>query len=170
MDEPGVTNAKPQQTVQQPGSLLNHYRILRQLGVGGMGEVYEAEDTKLRRRVALKISRRDQLRSSQPGAVRAGGSSGRRGHHPNIVTIHSVEESGSTRFLTMEVVDGGTIDTLFLANGLPLPDLLKYALPIVDAVSAAHERGIVHRDLKPANVMVTDVPTGVGRHVFDKVC
>src|SRR6476620_1042167 len=121
-----------------------------------MGEVYEAEDTKLLRRVALKILPAET--SSDP-ASRARFEQEARAvaalNHPNIVTIHSVEESGSTRFLTMEVVAGGTIDTLFRATGLPLPELLKFALPIVDAVSAAHERGIVHRDLKPANVMVT---------------
>jgi serine/threonine protein kinase len=141
---------------QQPGTHLNHYRILRQLGAGGMGEVYEAEDTRLKRRVALKIlppetgadpDRRARFdREAQAVAAL---------NHPNIVTIHSVEECGATRFLTMEVVDGSTLDKLVPPTGLPLPELLKYALPLVDAVSAAHEHGIVHRDLKPANVMVT---------------
>src|SRR5262245_29816991 len=110
-----------------------------------MGEVYEAEDTRLRRRVALKIlpaetsgdpDRRARFdREAQAVAAL---------NHPNIVTIHSVEESGPTRFLTMEVVDGSTLDQLIPDSGLALPDLLKYALPIVDAVSAAHEHGIVH--------------------------
>src|SRR5262245_49439264 len=141
---------------QPPGTHLNHYRILRQLGAGGMGEVYEAEDTRLKRRVAIKIlpaetsadpERRARFdREAQAVAAL---------NHPNIVTVHSVEESGATRFLTMEVVDGSTLDHLIPDGGLPLPDLLKYALPIVDAVAAAHEHGIVHRDLKPANVMVT---------------
>jgi serine/threonine protein kinase len=140
----------------QPGTHLNHYRILRQLGAGGMGEVYEAEDTRLKRRVAIKIlpaetgadpARRARFdREAQAVAAL---------NHPNIVTIHSVEEAGDTRFLTMEVVDGTTLARLIPADGMPLADLLKYALPILDAVAAAHEHGIVHRDLKPANVMVT---------------
>jgi serine/threonine protein kinase len=138
-----------------PGTRLNHYRILRQVGAGGMGEVYEAEDTRLKRRIALKVL---------PAEI--GADPGRRArfeqeaqavaalNHPNIVTIHSVEESGFTRFLTMEIVDGSTIDCLVPPTGLPLSDLLTYAIPIVEAVAAAHERGIIHRDLKPANVMV----------------
>jgi len=140
----------------QPGTLLSHYRILHRLGAGGMGEVYEAEDTRLKRLVALKIlpsetgadpERRARFdREAQAVAAL---------NHPNIVTIHSVEESGATPFLTMELVDGATIDQLLPPTGFPLADLLKYALPIVDAVAAAHARGIVHRDLKPANVMVT---------------
>src|SRR5262245_19322150 len=121
-----------------------------------MGEVYEAEDTRLKRRVALKVlpseisadpDRRPRFdREAQAVAAL---------NHPSIVTIHSVEDSGVTPFLTMEFVDGSPIDQLLPSTGFPLPDLLKYALPIVDAVAAAHERGIVHRDLKPANVMVT---------------
>src|SRR5580765_6681108 len=121
-----------------------------------MGEVYEAEDTKLKRRVALKIlpsetsadpERRARFeREAQAVAAL---------NHPNIVTIYSVEEAGATPFLTMEFVDGATIDQLLPSAGFPLADLLKYAVPIVDAVAAAHQRGIVHRDLKPANVMVT---------------
>ncbi len=121
-----------------------------------MGEVYEADDITLKRRVALKIlppetsgdpARRARF-DQEAQAVAAL-------NHPNIVTIHSVEEGDGARFLTMELVDGRTIDELVPDTGLAVPDLLKYALPIVDAVAAAHDRGIVHRDLKPANIMVT---------------
>jgi serine/threonine protein kinase len=94
-----------------PGTQSNHYRIVRRLGAGGMGEVYEAEDTKLKRRVAVKIL---------PAAAAL--------NHPNIVTIHSVEEAGSTRFLTMEFVDGSTIAQLMPPAGFPLPILLGDAL------------------------------------------
>jgi eukaryotic-like serine/threonine-protein kinase len=135
---------------------LNHYRIIRPLGAGGMGEVYEAEDTRLRRRVALKVLppaiasdpvRRGRLeREAQAVAAL---------NHPNIVTLHSVEDSGDTLFLTMEIVQGQTLDRVIPPTGVPLPELLTYARPIVDAVVAAHARHIVHRDLKPANVMVT---------------
>ena len=121
-----------------------------------MGDVYEAEDTRLKRRVALKIL---------PGET--ADDSGRRArfqreaeavaalNHPNIVTIYSVEEASGIAFLTMEVVDGDTLAAVIPRDGLPVPELLKYAIPIVDAIATAHQRGIIHRDLKPANVMVT---------------
>jgi len=135
---------------------LNHYRIIRSLGAGGMGEVYEAEDTRLRRRVALKVLppaiasdpvRRGKLeREAQAVAAL---------NHPNIVTLYSVEDSSNTLFLTMEIVEGQTLDRVISPPGLPLQELLTYARPIVDAVVAAHARHIVHRDLKPANVMLT---------------
>lgn len=138
------------------GTQLNHYRIVRLLGQGGMGEVYEADDTRLRRRVALKVlpaeigsdaARRARFDKEAQAVASL--------NHPNIVTLHSIEQCGDTRFLTMEIVEGRTLDRLVPPAGLPLRELLTYAIPIVDAVGAAHERGIVHRDLKPANVMVT---------------
>jgi serine/threonine protein kinase len=136
---------------------LNHYRIVRQIGAGGMGEVYEAEDTHLQRRVALKLlppgirSDPDRRRRFETEARAIAAL-----NHPHIVTIYSVEEAGDgTRFLTMELIDGSTIDALVPAGGLPFPDLVKYAIPLLEAVAAAHARGIIHRDLKPANIMVT---------------
>jgi Tol biopolymer transport system component len=120
-----------------------------------MGEVYEAEDTRLKRRVALKVL---------PDAIAADPARLARFeqeaqtiaalNHPNIVTIHSVEDDGGRRFLTMELVEGPRLDELVPAGGLALGDLLRYAIPLVEAVAAAHAHGIVHRDLKPANVMV----------------
>jgi len=136
--------------------MLAHYRIVESIGVGGMGEVYLAHDTRLDRRVAIKLlpaavsadpERRERF-TREARAVAAL-------THPNIVTIHSVEESGDASFLTMEFVDGRTLADLLPAGGLPLDRLLKLAIPLADAVSAAHARGITHRDLKPANVMVT---------------
>jgi serine/threonine protein kinase len=138
------------------GTRLGPYEILSTLGVGGMGEVYEAEDTRLKRRVALKVLQpaiaSDPVRRARfEKEARAVASL----NHPNIVTIHSVEEYDDTRFLTMEIVDGRTIDRLVPPAGLPLEQLLTYAIPLVEAVGAAHARHIVHRDLKPGNVMVT---------------
>src|SRR5262249_28016365 len=138
------------------GTTVGHYRILESLGAGGMGEVFAAHDTKLDRRVALKVlpasvsadpERRERfVREAKAVAAL---------NHPNIVTVHSVEESGDACFLTMELVDGRTLADLIPAKGLPLDQLLRFVVPLADAVSAAHARGITHRDLKPANVMVT---------------
>jgi serine/threonine protein kinase len=76
-------------------------------------------------------------------------------NHPHIVTIHSIEEAGGVRFLTMELIEGKTLDQALPPGGLPLPRALELAIALADALAAAHERGVVHRDLKPANVMVT---------------
>ncbi len=139
-----------------PGTVLNHYRVVGVLGAGGMGEVYDAEDTRLKRRVAIKVlpahatDDRDRYARFEREAQALASL-----NHPNIVTIYSVEESGGTRFITMERTEGRTLDRLIPRRGLPLGEFLRLAIPLVDAVSAAHDRGIVHRDLKPSNVMVT---------------
>src|SRR5712692_9684474 len=139
------------------GRSLGHYTIVRPLGAGGMGEVYLAEDTRLNRRVALKVlpggvsgdpERRERFEREAKAVAALS--------HPNIVTIHSVEEDGDVLFLTMELVDGKPLDVLIPKNGMTIEQILKIAIPLADAVSAAHQRGITHRDLKPANVMVTD--------------
>lgn len=135
---------------------LGHYRVLEKLGAGGMGEVYVAEDTKLGRRVALKILPAatardpDRLARFQREAKTVASL-----NHPNIVTLHSVEEVEGIHFLTMELVDGEPLTARLRREGLPLADILQLALPLIEAVDAAHGRGITHRDLKPDNVMVT---------------
>jgi Tol biopolymer transport system component len=121
-----------------------------------MGEVYAAEDTRLHRRVAIKIlpshmatdEERLQRFRREAHAVAAL-------NHPNVVTIHSVEEAEGIHFLTMELIEGQTLDRLIPPHGLQWGHYFRWALPLVDAVSAAHEHGIIHRDLKPANVMVS---------------
>ena len=138
------------------GTTLGHYTVLKPLGAGGMGEVYLAEDARLKRRVAIKIlpaalsvdpDRRERFeREAQTVAAL---------NHPNIVTVHSVEHVGDKSFLTLEYVDGRTIGELIGKSGLPLRRFLTLATQIADAVAAAHQHHIVHRDLKPANVMVT---------------
>ena len=138
------------------GTQVGHYRIERLLGTGGMGEVYVADDLKLGRRVALKVLSSDLVgdphrRERFEREARAAAAL----NHPNIVTIHSVEEADGIPFLTLELLDGKTLGEIVPAGGLPLDRLLDLAIPLTDAVGAAHQAGITHRDLKPGNVMVT---------------
>jgi serine/threonine protein kinase/Tol biopolymer transport system component len=136
---------------------LGHYRIVRPIGTGGMGEVFLADDGKLGRKVALKVlahalaadpERRGRF-EREARAVAAL-------NHPNIITIYSVEDLDGVLFLTMELVEGKTLTELIPPHGMSLEQLLHVGIPLADAVGAAHQRGITHRDLKPANVMVTD--------------
>ena len=138
------------------GRTLAHYRIVSKLGEGGMGEVFLVEDTELGRRVALKILAADV--AADPERIerfRREAKAVAALNHPNIVTIHSIEESEGIRFLTMERVEGENLGRLIPADGFPLGRLFELAIPLADALAAAHACGIVHRDLKPANIMVT---------------
>ena len=139
-----------------PGSRLGAYEIVALLGAGGMGEVYRARDLRLGRDIALKLL--PARMSSDAGRLarfereaRAVASL----NHPNIVTLHSVEDEGSVRFLTMELVEGRGLDTALATGGLPVPRIIELGVALADALAAAHEKGVVHRDLKPANVMLT---------------
>jgi serine/threonine protein kinase/tetratricopeptide (TPR) repeat protein len=139
-----------------PGTRLGTYQITGALGAGGMGEVYRARDMRLGREVAVKVlpgsvtSSPDRLARFEREARTVAGLS-----HPNIVTLFSVEEEEGIRFLTMELVDGRTLDRLVTPGGMPVSGVLDLAIPLANALVAAHERGVVHRDLKPGNVMVT---------------
>ncbi len=138
------------------GRTLNHYKVVGQLGQGGMGEVWVAEDTKLGRKVALKtlptrLATDPDRRARFEREARAIAAL----NHPNIVTIHSVEEAGGIAFLTMELVEGKTFSGVIPPKGLPLARFFDLAIPLASALAAAHQKGITHRDLKPANVMVT---------------
>jgi TolB-like protein/Tfp pilus assembly protein PilF/tRNA A-37 threonylcarbamoyl transferase component Bud32 len=139
------------------GQTLAHYRVIAAIGAGGMGEVYRATDTKLGRDVALKVLPPDVARDPERLArfqreARAIAAL----NHPHIVTIFSVEETGGVHFLTMELVEGQSLDRLISASGLSVEQIVQIASALADALAAAHEKGIVHRDLKPANVMVTN--------------
>jgi TolB-like protein/Flp pilus assembly protein TadD len=138
------------------GTALAHYRILSTLGAGGMGTVYLAEDTRLGRKIALKVLPGEM--ASDPERLERFEREGRALaslNHPNIVTVHSVEQVDGVRFLTMELVEGKDLARLIGKSGLPLERLLGIAIPLADAVSAAHARAVTHRDLKPANIMVS---------------
>jgi eukaryotic-like serine/threonine-protein kinase len=141
-----------------PGARLRHYEIINTLGAGGMGEVYRALDATLGRHVALKVlppelardpTRIDRFRREARTVAALS--------HPHIVTIYSVEHDASAgvHFLTMELVEGVSLDREVPAEGLSAARLLDLAWALADALVSAHERGIVHRDLKPGNVMVT---------------
>jgi serine/threonine protein kinase len=139
----------------QTGQTISHYRIAGTIGRGGMGEVYIAEDTRLSRRVALKIlpsgmaadaDRRGRFEREAKAIAAL--------NHPNIVTIHSIEEADGVHFLTMELVEGETLAQMIHKGGMALSRLLQLSLELAEAMAAAHRQGITHRDLKPDNIML----------------
>jgi serine/threonine protein kinase/Tol biopolymer transport system component len=139
------------------GTKLGSYEVLSQIGAGGMGEVYQAHDTKLGRDVAIKVLPEafahdaDRLSRFQREAKMLAAL-----NHPNIATIHGLEQSGGTSYLVMELVSGDTLVECVQREGqLPVEEALAIAKQIAEALEAAHEKGIIHRDLKPANVKVT---------------
>jgi TolB-like protein/Tfp pilus assembly protein PilF/predicted Ser/Thr protein kinase len=143
-------------TTLSAGARLGPYEILSPLGSGGMGEVYRARDPRLGRDVAIKVL--PAAFSADPERLRRFEQEARAAaalNHPNIVTIHSVEEADGTHFLTMECIEGRSLGELIPKEGMPVNRLLDIAIPLADAISAAHQTGITHRDLKPANVMIT---------------
>jgi serine/threonine protein kinase len=138
------------------GQFVAHYQILNQIGSGGMGEVYLAKDTKLNRLVALKTLPRimsdhaDHLRRFENEARLAAAM-----NHPNVAVVYSVEDAGRHKFITMEYVEGKTLDEFIRPDGIDLKTFFEWFIPITDALAHAHEKGIIHRDIKPGNVMVT---------------
>ena len=140
-----------------PGTKLGLYEIQSPLGAGGMGEVYRATDTKLGRDIALKVLPAEMAHDPERLArFRREAKALAQLDHPNIVTIHSVEESDGVHFLTMQLVEGQPLDRLIPPDGLPVEQIVEIASALGDALAAAHEKGIMHRDLKPANVMVSN--------------
>jgi eukaryotic-like serine/threonine-protein kinase len=138
------------------GSRLGPYEILSPLGAGGMGEVYRARDTRLGREVAIKVLPAERL--ADEGRRRRFVQEARAAsalNHPNIVTIYEIESADGIDFIVMEFVAGRTLAALIPKDGMPYREAVRLAIPVADALSAAHARDIVHRDLKPANVVVS---------------
>src|SRR3989441_6631194 len=139
------------------GTQLGSYEITSLIGKGGMGEVYRARDTKLKRDVAIKIlpeefSRdADRIARFQREAAALAAL-----NHQNIAGIYDLQQSGTTRFLILEFVEGDTLaDILQKRGALPVGETLNIAKQICEALEAAHEKGVIHRDLKPANIKLT---------------
>jgi non-specific serine/threonine protein kinase len=138
------------------GSTVSHYRIVRELGSGGMGVVYEAEDTRLRRNVAVKflsaaLAKDAPMLERFEREARAASALS----HPGICTVHAIEQHAGQSFIVMELVEGESLATRIAGRPMAIGELLELGIQMADALEAAHAKGIVHRDLKPMNLMVT---------------
>jgi eukaryotic-like serine/threonine-protein kinase len=146
----------PSAVPRNPGDELGPYKIEGRIGAGGMGTVYRGYDTRLRRKVALKVlalenmpdveRKRRLLREARAASAL---------NHPNIVTIYEIGSDRGVDFIAMEYVEGKRLDELVPSKGLAAAQILRYAVQIADALATAHAAGILHRDLKPSNIMVT---------------
>lgn len=136
--------------------IVSHYRIIKKLGAGGMGEVYLAEDTLLNRKVAIKFLPAESSNnvSAKLRLIREAKSAATL-DHPNICAIHEVNEEGGRSFIVMQYVEGETLDCKIKTQSLDVSEVLTFGVQIADAIAEAHSRGIIHRDIKPQNIIIT---------------
>src|SRR5215510_11790567 len=143
--------------MQMVGKTILHYRILKEIGKGGMGVVYKAEDTKLHRTVAIKALSADLVGDEKARArflreARAASAI----DHPNICTVYEVNEAEDVLFFVMQHIDGKTLKKFIGGRPLPLDQALEFSLEITDALAEAHRRNVIHRDIKSSNIMLNE--------------
>jgi serine/threonine-protein kinase len=153
--QPQDESSKNKKPYSDIGESIAHYKIISRIGSGGMGEVYLAEDTRLGRRVALKVLTEEFVKDSyRLHRFRAEARAASALNHPNIITIHDIGQSGQIHFITTEFIEGKTLRQRLAKGPMETSELLHIALQVAGALSVSHQAGIVHRDLKPENIML----------------